>query len=505
MTAAARARIAAPLALAAWLLSTGAAPVGAQGGEAIERLRFEASQLEEQGDLEGALQKYALLSEQFPDSPAAAEALLRLVAGYRDLGRPDEAEEAAETLIADYPLSPTTAGAYTMLGRLRADRAADAEELDEARVTLENAVLLFPRGEHVEQPWRAEAAVAGARVALRLGRDAEAARALADVIDLEPRSRWAAAARLELAGLLLDQGEWPAAAGLLQEVVDGIGDSDEERSLAALAESRLGLVHRLGLRPASGQKRWLRSRLVGGAPERPSAVAARADGQVAVTGAKGTTAVLDATGKVVARWSHEEAGRNAWRGNELVVATDETAATFPGRRNLRFASPPSEKKPTVKPLVAVEPAAFGGWLVVTAKPARALLYDSGRRRHKTLVSDKGREPVDVASDRRGRLLVLDQRERRVSRFAADGESGERVVSGGWDRAEALAVDAAGNTYVLDRGDRKIEVYDRDGQRLTSLGPSLPGGRELERPEDLTVDGAGRLWIADAKAGLIVLE
>ncbi len=350
----------------------------------------------------------------------------------------------------------------------------------------------------------------GARLALRQGRDAEAARALVDVIDLEPRSRWTLAARLELAGLLLDQDRWQEAADLLQEVVDGAGDDEEQRALARLAVSRLGLVHRLGLRPEAGGERWLGGRLVTGAPEKPTAVAARPDGQVAVTPAKGSTAVLDADGRVVKRWPHEAARRNSWSGTDLVVATEESAATFaeePGRdnRNLRFASPPSEKKPTIRPLVAVEPAPFGRWLVLADKPSRALLYEPGRRLHEALMAGKGNDPVDLARDRRGRLLVLDRKARTVTRYAAGDTRGERLVSGSWDRAEALAVDVAGNIYVLDRGKRRIEVYGRDGSRLAGLGPTLPGGLELERPADLTVDGAGRIWIADTRLGLVVVE
>ena len=102
-------------------------------------------------------------------------------------------------------------------------------------------------------------------------------------------------------------------------------------------------------------------------------------------------------------------------------------------------------------------------------------------------------------------MVLDQKASTVTRFAAGDNRGERVVTGSWDRAEALAVDPAGNIYVLDRGKRRIEVYGRDGSRITALGPTLPSGLELERPSDLTVDGAGRIWIADTRLGLIVLE
>jgi sugar lactone lactonase YvrE len=312
-------------------------------------------------------------------------------------------------------------------------------------------------------------------------------------------------ARVELAGLLLDQGDWHEAAELFQEVVDGAGESDEERALAALAASRLALIHRLGLSPEAGRPRWQHSRVVSAAPERPSAVAASPDGRVAVSGAKGSTVVLDATGTAVARWTHEEARHSSWSETDLVVATNEAAATYPGRRSLRFAAPPSGKKPTIRPLVAVEPAPFGRWLVLAAKPPRVLLYDSGRRLHETLVAGKGVEPVDLARDRRGRHLVLDRKTRTVTRFAAGDTSGERLIGGGWDQAEALAVDPAGNIYVLDRGKSRIEIFDRDGKRLDGLGPALPGGLELERPSDLTVDGAGRIWIADSRLGLIVLE
>jgi tetratricopeptide (TPR) repeat protein len=482
-----------------------AAPFAApQDAETLERLRFEAAQLAQDGDLEGALQKYELLSEQFPEAPEAAEALLRIVIGNRDLGRGDAAEEAARKLIRTHPRSLQAAGAYTLLGRLQVEAASDREALEEARVTFENAVLLYPRAGYPRQPWRAEAAVRGAQVALRLGRDAEAARALADVIDLERRSLWTATARLELAALLLDQDDWPQAGELLQEIVDGAGESAGERALAASAGSRLTLIHRLGLRPAAGQPRWQGARLVG-AGERPVSVAAREDGRLAVTAGKGSTVVLDLAGQTVGRWTHEEAARTSWWGDELVVATTESAATFPGRRNLRFAAPPSEKKPTVRPLVAVEEASFGRWFVLAAKPARVLLYEPERRLHKTLVAGKGIEPVDLARDRRGRLLVLDRRRQTVTRFSAAGEAGERLIAGGWEQAAALSVDPVGNIYVLDRERGQIEVFDRHGERLVGLGPSLPGGIELQRPADLAVDSAGRLWIADTRQGLIVLE
>ena len=499
-----RLRSAGLAALVAWLpgLVAVAAP---QADETIDRLLSEGAQLEEQGDLEGAIEKYALLSEQFPEAPAAAEALLRQIVGNLELERDEAAKAAAEALIDGHALQLQAAGAATLLGRMQAAGATDPEELDEARETLERALSLFSRIAYPDQPWRAEAAVLAAEVALRQGRDAEAAQGLVDVIDLEPDSRWTAAARLELAALLQDQGDWAEAGDLLQQVVDGAGESDAGRALAALARARLALAHRLGLRPATGTDRWRSGRLVGGAPEKPSSVAARADGHVAVVGAKGATAVLDPAGTVVSRVTRDEARRCSWKGDELLVATTESVATHPGRRNLQFAAPLNQKKTTLRPLVAVEAAPFDRWLVLSDKPPRLALYEPQRRLHETLVAGKGQEPVDLASDRRGGLLVLDSKARSVTRFAAGEKEGERLVAGGWDRAEALAVGPAGNIFVLDRGARRVEMFDRAGKRLTAVGPSLPGGLELQRPADLTVDLAGRLWIADSKLGLVVLE
>lgn len=483
-----------------------AAPVAvAQDEEAIGRLFSEAEEKAEQGDLEGALMSYELIAERFSEKPAAAEALLRLVTGYRALGRVREAEAAADTLTRDHPSSPQAAGGFVQLGELLVERAGDTEALPEARQSFERAVLLFSRAAYPRLPWRSAGAVQGAGLALRLGLDGEAAAALVDVIDHEPPSLWTARARIELAGLLLDQDRWQEAAELLQQVVDRPWSGEQERAAAALAGTRLALIDRLWLRPASGRRRWLDSRRVPGAPEKPNGVAASDDGRLAVAGAGGSAAVLDAEGRVLRRWEVDDAERISWRRGELLVATKERVRVLlPERRGLNFAAPPDEKKRSLEPLVAVEPAAFGGWFVLADKPERLLHFEAGQRLSRLLVDGKGTQPADLASDRRGRLLVLDRKAKTVTRFTADGEPLGRLISGGWRQPLALAVDAGGNVYVLDR-DGRIELFDRDGRKIDSFGPELPGGAVLKRAADLSVDGAGRLWIADSKDGLVVLE
>jgi hypothetical protein len=42
--------------------------------------------------------------------------------------------------------------------------------------------------------------------------------------------------------------------------------------------------------------------------------------------------------------------------------------------------------------------------------------------------------------------------------------------------------------------------------IATVGPTLPGGSVLGEPRDLSVDGAGRLFVSDAKLGsVLVLE
>ena len=116
------------------------------------------------------------------------------------------------------------------------------------------------------------------------------------------------------------------------------------------------------------------------------------------------------------------------------------------------------------------------------------------------------EPVDVARGPRGRLFVVEKENREVRIHAADGsfETGFRLD--GWREPYAVAVDAAGFIYVLDRDLKRVDVFDSFGVIRWTLGPLLPGGIELRDPRDLAVDAGGRVLVADrGLASIIVIE
>ena len=98
--------------------------------------------------------------------------------------------------------------------------------------------------------------------------------------------------------------------------------------------------------------------------------------------------------------------------------------------------------------------------------------------------------------------MIEKRQREVMVFAADGALCGGFAMETWREPYAVAADALGFIYVLDRGNKRIDVFDPDGGILWSLGPVLPGGVELDDPRDIAVDGSGRILVADR--GLSVL-
>jgi sugar lactone lactonase YvrE len=101
--------------------------------------------------------------------------------------------------------------------------------------------------------------------------------------------------------------------------------------------------------------------------------------------------------------------------------------------------------------------------------------------------------------------VLTGREPRVVVYGPDFQQ-VQTISGSWQRPQALDVDSLGNVFVLDRASRTIDVRDRAGATLATVGPTLPGGLTLRDVEDIAVDARGRLLVVDADiSSVVVLE
>ncbi|MCX8159991.1 MAG: NHL repeat-containing protein [Candidatus Saccharicenans sp.] len=61
---------------------------------------------------------------------------------------------------------------------------------------------------------------------------------------------------------------------------------------------------------------------------------------------------------------------------------------------------------------------------------------------------------------------------------------------------AVALDSAGNVYVLDTGNNRIQKFSRDGKYLATIGRFGQGPGEFNYPSWLDLDGAGNLYVTD---------
>jgi DNA-binding beta-propeller fold protein YncE len=128
-------------------------------------------------------------------------------------------------------------------------------------------------------------------------------------------------------------------------------------------------------------------------------------------------------------------------------------------------------------------------------------------------------PIDLAADDgQGLVFVLDGRAREVRVFDELGGL-QRVISSPGSGPEQLAtpmgiaVNGARNELLVsdwgvDGGAASIKIFDYDGRHVdqipgeVSCGMSCPGG--FSRPQGLAVDDRGRIYVADALLGTVLV-
>lgn len=124
-------------------------------------------------------------------------------------------------------------------------------------------------------------------------------------------------------------------------------------------------------------------------------------------------------------------------------------------------------------------------------------------------------PFAVAADAAGNVYVADDANNRIQKFTADGvsitqwgrtgrrdwnadESGqEDEMEGRFFEPRGIAVDAAGHVYVADAGNHRIQKFDADGRFVSQWGgPGKSRGR-FNRPMGVAVDALGNVYVADS--------
>ncbi len=73
------------------------------------------------------------------------------------------------------------------------------------------------------------------------------------------------------------------------------------------------------------------------------------------------------------------------------------------------------------------------------------------------------------------------------------------------RIKDIQVDTCGNIYVLDSGNNRIQVFDKEGQYLRTIGKGGQGPGELNAPIRLQIDEAGHIYAADISRKIVVFD
>ena len=118
-------------------------------------------------------------------------------------------------------------------------------------------------------------------------------------------------------------------------------------------------------------------------------------------------------------------------------------------------------------------------------------------------------PRGVYFDAKGSLFAISagqikRFQPRRSDAGVDLGAASTIVKSNLEQAHSLTGDAAGNLYVADWGkSHQVKVFDATGKLVRTIGK--PGGlqvglydeQRMQRPQGLTIDDEGRLWVAEA--------
>ncbi len=118
------------------------------------------------------------------------------------------------------------------------------------------------------------------------------------------------------------------------------------------------------------------------------------------------------------------------------------------------------------------------------------------------------DPVGLAIDTENRFLyVADTQQDQVLVFDADtykllrrmGTGGKNhflTSPGDFAAPQGVAVDKDGNVYVTDTLNDRVEIFDADGNFMSTFGKPGDGPGYFARPKGIAIDGDGHIWVAD---------
>jgi DNA-binding beta-propeller fold protein YncE len=145
--------------------------------------------------------------------------------------------------------------------------------------------------------------------------------------------------------------------------------------------------------------------------------------------------------------------------------------------------------------------------VSDGKMHRVLIFNA-KRQVESQITEGLQDPVGVAIDTTNRFVyVVDTQQDQVNVYDADslkllrriGTGGKNhflTTPGDFGAPQGVAVDQDGNVYVTDTMNDRVEIFDADGNFLSTFGKAGDGPGYFARPKGIAVDSDGHIWVAD---------
>ena len=110
-------------------------------------------------------------------------------------------------------------------------------------------------------------------------------------------------------------------------------------------------------------------------------------------------------------------------------------------------------------------------------------------------------PINLATDKNGKVYVMDMFNFRVQIFDADGKfqfkfGGVGTGLGQFSKPKGIAVDSEGHIYVADAAFNNVQIFDQEGRLLLFFGEFGSGDGQFWLPAGMDIDAHDRIYVVD---------
>lgn len=147
-------------------------------------------------------------------------------------------------------------------------------------------------------------------------------------------------------------------------------------------------------------------------------------------------------------------------------------------------------------------------LFVSDPGLRHVLIFNKEHKAEDVITEGMVSPGGLAIDTQNRLLYVADAEldqvlvydadtlKPVRKIGTAGHKHELTSPGEFSKPAGVAVDPEGNLYVADTWNDRIQIFDADGNFISTFGKAGDGPGYFSRPKGVAIDSDGHVWVAD---------